>query len=89
MTGAESSSVVHIDPVSSEAERLWTLALKLAQALGPEREWSLIGGLMVQLHGLEHGDELRPTVDIDLLGAARKPPAMTEEMASLIAEMGG
>ncbi|HET9676163.1 MAG TPA: hypothetical protein VFP21_01500 [Solirubrobacterales bacterium] len=43
---------------------------------------------MVQLHGLEHDDELRPTVDIDLLGAARKPPAMTEEIASLIAERG-
>lgn len=84
----ESSSVIHIDPVASEAKNLWTLALELAQALGPERDWSLIGGLMVQLHGLEHEDELRPTVDIDLLGAARKPPTMTEEIASLIAERG-
>lgn len=84
----ESSSVIHINPVAAEAESLWSLALELAQALGPEREWSLIGGLMVQLHGLEHDDELRPTVDIDLLGAARKPPAMTEELASLIVEKG-
>lgn len=68
----ESSSVIHLNPVAAEAERLWSLALELAQALGPDREWSLIGGLMVQLHGLEHGDELRPTVDINLLGAARK-----------------
>lgn len=43
---------------------------------------------MVQLHGFEHGDELRPTVDIDLLGAARKPPVMTEQIASLLAEKG-
>jgi hypothetical protein len=88
MADAKSSSVISIDPVASGAEKLWSLALDLAQALGPEREWSLIGGLMVQLHGLEHDDQLRPTVDIDLLGGARQPPAMTEEIASLINERG-
>ena len=77
--------IIRIDPVTPEAHQLWALALELAQALGTEREWSLIGGLMVQLHGFEHGDELRPTVDIDLLGAARKPPTVTEQMASLLA----
>ncbi|HET9593309.1 MAG TPA: hypothetical protein VFP17_10370 [Solirubrobacterales bacterium] len=80
--------MIRIDPLASEARSLWRLTLQLAQALGPEREWSLIGGLMVQLHGLEHGDELRPTVDIDLLGAARKPPAVTEKIAALISERG-
>jgi len=43
---------------------------------------------MVQLHAFEHDDQLRPTVDIDLLGAARKPPAMTEQIASLLVERG-
>jgi hypothetical protein len=43
---------------------------------------------MVQLHGHEHGDDLRPTVDIDLLGAARKPPAMTQQIAELLAARG-
>lgn len=84
----ESSPIIHINPVAIEAEKLWSLALELARSLGADREWTLIGGLMVQLHGLEHGDELRPTVDIDLLGAAGKPPAMTEEIASLLAERG-
>lgn len=88
MATAKSSSVIRIEPVASGAEKLWSLALELAQALGPEREWSLIGGLMVQLHGLEHDDQLRPTIDIDFLGGARKPPAMTEEIASLINEKG-
>ena len=88
MVAVEASSVIHIDPLGSVGENLWALTLQLAQALGPEREWSLIGGLMVQLHGLEHGDELRPTVDIDLLGAARKQPAMTEEIASLHSDRG-
>ena len=64
------------------------MTLELAEALGAERQWSLIGGLMVQLHGHEHGDDLRPTVDIDLLGAARKPPSVTEQIAALLDEMG-
>jgi len=88
VVAVEEPSVIQIDLLGPEAKNLWTLTLELAQALGPEREWSLIGGLMVQLHGLEHGDELRPTVDIDLLGAARKPPAMTEEIAALISDRG-
>jgi hypothetical protein len=88
VAAGEASSVIRIDPLASEARGLWNLVLQLAQALGPEREWSLIGGLMVQLHGFERGDELRPTADIDLLGAARKPPAVTEEIAALISERG-
>jgi hypothetical protein len=81
-------SIIRVDPVEPEARRLWSMALELAEALGAERQWSLIGGLMVQLHSHEHGDDLRPTGDIDLLGAARKPPAMTEQIAALLAEKG-
>jgi len=90
MTLAENETlpVVSIEPATPEAKRLWALALSLARDLGAEREWSLIGGLMVQLHGLERDDDLRPTTDIDLLGAARKPPAMTEQIASLLIEQG-
>lgn len=79
---------MRIEPVSPEARRLWSIALDLASDLGPDREWSLIGGLMVQLHGLEREDDLRPTTDIDILGAARKPPAMTEQIASILVEKG-
>lgn len=85
---AEPPSIIRVDPVAPEAHRLWTLLLELAEALGTERQWSLIGGLMVQLHGYEQDDDLRPTVDIDLLGAARKPPAMTEQMAALLDKRG-
>jgi hypothetical protein len=80
--------VVRIEPVTPEAARLWSMALDLASELGADRDWSLIGGLMVQLHGFEHEDDLRPTVDVDILGAARKPPAMTERIASLLVEKG-
>src|SRR5262245_4831280 len=64
------------------------MALDLASNLGADSEWSLIGGLMVQIHGFEREDNLRPTTDIDLLGAARKPPAMTEQIASILIEKG-
>jgi hypothetical protein len=62
--------------------------LSLADELGPDREWTLVGGLMVQLHAFEHGDEPRPTADIDLLGGAKRPPRMTETMASILVERG-
>jgi hypothetical protein len=88
VAGTAPPPIIRIDPAEPEVQRLWSLALEIAEAIGPEREWSLIGGLMVQLHGFEHDDDLRPTVDIDILAAARKPPAMTEEIASLLAERG-
>ena len=40
-------------------------------------DWTLVGGLMVQLHALEHDmDDVRVTVDIDVLGEARPPGAL-------------
>lgn len=84
----DASPVVIIRLPTEEARRLWKLVLSLADDFGPDREWSLIGGLMVQLHGFEHDDDPRPTADIDVLGGARKPPRMTEEMAALLVERG-
>lgn len=77
-----------IHPPSEDARRLWQLVLSLAVEFGPDREWSLIGGLMVQLHGFENDDEPRATADIDLLGGAKRSPRMTETMAELLVERG-
>jgi hypothetical protein len=77
-----------IRPPTEEAARLWRLVLALADEFGAEREWSLVGGLMVQLHGFEHDDSPRPTADIDVIGGARRPPRMTEEMAGLLVGRG-
>lgn len=82
------SQVVAIRPPTEEARRIWRLVLSLAEDFGADREWSLIGGLMVQLHGFEHDDDLRPTADIDLLGGAKRAPRMTEEMAELLVRRG-
>lgn len=88
LTEVESLPIVRVEPATPEADRLWAMALDLAVDFGADREWSLIGGLMVQLHGFEREDDLRPTTDIDILGAARKPPAMTEQMASILIDKG-
>lgn len=82
------SPVILISPPTDEASRLWGIALDLAEAFG-DMEWSLIGGLMVQLHGLQHDDDPRPTVDIDVLGDARRRPVMTERMAQIVIDRGG
>ena len=88
MIGPDSLREVRIDPVTPEAVRLWSMTLVLAADLGPDRDWSLIGGLMVQLHGFEHEDDLRPTVDIDILGAAKRQPSVTEQIAAILVEKG-
>jgi hypothetical protein len=80
--------LILVQPIDDAARRLWELVLSLAREFGAEREWSLVGGLMVQLHGFEHDDDPRPTADIDVLAAARRPPKMTETMAALLIELG-
>lgn len=62
--------------------------LEIAEILGAETRWSLIGGLMVQLHGFEHGVVARPTMDIDLLGDSRRTPQMTETIARMLVKHG-
>jgi hypothetical protein len=63
--------------------------LRLCAAVGDlaERlpgEWTLIGGLMVQLHAVEHGiTDVRPTIDIDILGQARPQGALSAIDAAL------
>lgn len=45
----------------------WHRVAELAEVL-PSEHWTLIGGLMVQLHALHRGiDAVRPTNDIDLI----------------------
>jgi len=80
---------IEIHSTTPEARRLWQKVLQLAEALGGDAPWVLIGGLMVQLHGFEHGDGSRPTVDIDLLGDSRQRPAMTEQIAAILVSRGG
>jgi hypothetical protein len=61
---------------------LWRAVGEVAERLPPG--WVLIGGLMVQLHAMEHGVvDVRPTRDIDVLGQARPRGALPAIDAAL------
>ncbi len=83
------TNIVNIASPTPEARRLWTKALELAEAFGSHERWSLVGGLMVQLHAFERSSASRPTMDIDFLGDSRRRPPMTERMAEVLVERGG
>lgn len=85
----DEAAPITITPASPEAKELWTKALELAELLGSDEPWTLIGGLMVQLHAFERGAGSRPTVDIDLLGDSRSRPAMTERIARVLVDNDG
>lgn len=80
---------INITAPTPEARRLWAKTLELAAIFGPDEHWALIGGLMVQLHGFEHGSTPRPTADIDVLGDSRARPPATERIAQTLVERGG
>lgn len=89
MTDAPQSDIVlRITPPTPEAERLWKKLLEVAAEFGEDSEWTLVGGLMVQLLAYEHGAESRPTTDIDLLGDARRRPSGTRSLAETLDELG-
>ena len=67
---------IEIDLDDPQTVRLWMAVGELAERL--PGEWTLIGGLMVQLHAIEHGiTDVRATIDIDILGQARPQGALT------------
>jgi hypothetical protein len=73
---------IDIDLEDPETLKLWVAVSELVERL-PGR-WVLIGGLMVQLHAVEHGvTDVRPTSDIDVLGQARPPGALSAIHAAL------
>lgn len=68
-------SEIDIDLDDPQTVALWTAVGELVEQL--PGQWVLIGGLMVQLHALEHGvTDVRPTGDIDVLGQARPQSAL-------------
>jgi hypothetical protein len=68
-------SEIDIDLDDPQTIALWTAVGELVERL--PGQWVLIGGLMVQLHALEHGvTDVRPTGDIDVLGQARPQSAL-------------
>ncbi|HEV3070455.1 MAG TPA: hypothetical protein VGY76_03395 [Solirubrobacteraceae bacterium] len=65
-----------VDLADEKTRQLWSAVGELVERL-PE-QWVLIGGLMVQLHMIEHGvTDVRLTHDVDVLGQARPPGALS------------
>ncbi|HSK49426.1 MAG TPA: hypothetical protein VK889_02905 [Solirubrobacterales bacterium] len=81
--------IIRIEVPTEESRRLWEKAVELSQELGEHEGWTLIGGLMVQLHAFEHQSDSRLTDDIDVLGDSRKRPSMTRRIAELLERLGG
>jgi hypothetical protein len=77
---------VQIDPPSAEARRLWLKVIDLAETFGPDEDWALVGGLMVQLHAYKHAATSRPTDDIDILSDTRKKA--TKRIARILNRLG-
>ena len=60
-----------VAPADAEARNLWSELGRLASRVLP-KGWTLVGGLMVQLHAFEAGTSgVRATTDIDILGNSR------------------
>ena len=71
-----------IDAPDLATLQLWRAVAELSERL--PAGWVLIGGLMVQLHAIEHGVvDVRPTRDIDVLGQARPRGALPAIDAAL------
>lgn len=67
---------IRIAPSDPETASLWGDLGRLVARVLPA-DWTLIGGLMVQLHAYEAGETgARATTDIDILGDARKQQAI-------------
>jgi hypothetical protein len=78
-------SQIDIDLEDRESVELWAALGELVERL--PGEWVLIGGLMVQLHAIEHGvSDVRPTADIDLIGQARPQGSLGRIHAALESE---
>ena len=68
--------------------RPWPDVAELAATL-PATEWTLIGGLMVQLHGAVAGlPVVRPTNDVDLLLHVGAGPGRAAHVARALEDLG-
>ena len=75
---------IEVDLDDPDAIELWKSLGELAKRL--PGDWLLIGGLMVQLHAVEHGvTQVRPSEAIDILGQERPPGTLEAIHAALTA----
>lgn len=83
---------LHIDPVAlpllgGAADELWHLLLDLAAAI--DTSWTLVGGQMVMLHGIQRGrPSPRVSTDIDTVVDVRSDPQGMRRMVRALTDLG-
>ncbi|MGH3894476.1 MAG: hypothetical protein ACRDTW_23180 [Rhodococcus qingshengii] len=66
----------------------WPQAAELAHTI-PSEQWTLVGGLMVQLHAARAGVPLnRPTVDVDIVRHIESGAAIFNEIKKQLEDLG-
>jgi hypothetical protein len=84
---SEEPDFVRMPVLDPGLSQVWHLLFDLSQV--QPTTWCLVSGLMVMLHGLEHGrSDTRPTADGDVLVDIRALPAALREITSFLAESG-
>lgn len=59
------------------------------EAVLPHEKWTLVGGLMAQLHGIHRGvAALRPTLDVDMVLHIETSPGVVAEAARALESLG-
>ncbi|MGH2879961.1 MAG: hypothetical protein ACRDK4_10205 [Solirubrobacteraceae bacterium] len=79
---------IRIDLIDEDAMELWRAVARVADALGEDRRWCLVGGLMVALFAIEADQPQRSTTDIDVLVDARARPSGTRWAAARLEALG-
>jgi hypothetical protein len=79
---------IRIELSDPDAMDLWRAVAKVASALGEDRRWCLVGGLMVALFAIEAQQTQRATTDIDVLADARARPSGTEWASGRLEALG-
>ncbi len=92
---------VKIAPHDETSRKLWKTIFSIAEQLNGE--WTLVGGLMVQLHAYANSVDVRTTdvrtttdvdilvrttTDIDILANSRTVPSSTEEISRSLMQLG-
>lgn len=91
MADSETRPTIDVEAAVGGWPYPWSNVAELARVL-PSDRWTLIGGLMTQLHAIHHGiDAVRPTNDVDILlhieTARGTPNATADALESLGYEM--
>jgi hypothetical protein len=86
--GATPVASITINALDPAERRLWQTVAAIAEQLGEDERWCLVGGLMVALFAMQAAQRPRVTTDIDVLANARSRPSGTTWATQRLEAMG-